>query len=102
MHIPNLLGQAEFSDAGPNKKVLYETPELTSILISLKGGQEIPAHTLSSEVIMHVISGEGSFYTGSGTSEVKEGSLVVCGPNEPHGIVAKTNMVVLVAKVAGR
>lgn len=102
MHIPNLASQAEFSDAGPNKKVLYETPELTSILISLKGGQEIPAHTLSSEVIMHVVSGEGSFYTGSGTSEVKEGSLVVCGPNEPHGIVAKTRMVVLVAKVAGR
>src|SRR4030065_2632626 len=102
MHIPDLASQAEFSDAGPNKKVLFETPELTSILISLKGRQEIPAHTLSSEVIMHVISGEGSFYTGSGTSEVKEGSLVVCGPNEPHGIVAKTDMVVLVAKVEGR
>ena len=102
MDIPNLLSQAEFSDAGPNKKVLYETPELTSILISLKGGQEIPAHTLSSEVIMHVVSGEGSFYTSSGTSEVKEGSLVVCGPDEPHGIMAKTGMVVLVAKVAGR
>jgi quercetin dioxygenase-like cupin family protein len=102
MHIPDLASQAEFSDAGPNKKVLYETPELTSILISLKGGQNIPAHTLASEVIMHVVSGEGSFYTGSGTPEVKEGSLVVCGPNEPHGIMAKTDMVVLVAKVAGR
>lgn len=102
MHIPDLASQAEFSDVGPNKKVLYETPELTSILISLKGGQEIPAHTLSSEVIMHVVSGEGSFYTSSGTSEVKEGSLVVCGPDEPHGIMAKTGMVVLVAKVAGR
>lgn len=102
MHIPDLASQAEFSDVGPNKKILYETPELTSILISLKVGQEIPAHTLSSEVIMHVVSGEGRFYTGSGTPEVKEGALVVCGPNEPHGIMAKTDMVVLVAKVAGR
>ena len=102
MHIPDLASQAEFSDAGPNKKVLYETPGLTSILVSLKGGQEILTHTLPSEVIMHVVSGEGSFHTGSGTSEVKEGSLVVCAADEPHGIVAKTNMVVLVAKVAGR
>lgn len=102
MHIQNLAGLAEFSDAGPNKKVIYETPELTSILISLKGGQEIPPHVLPSEVIMHVVSGEGSFHTGSGTPGVKEGSLVVCGPNEPHGIKAGTNMIVLVAKAAGR
>lgn len=102
MHIPDIASHAEFSNAGPNKKVLYETPVLTSILVSLKGGQEIPAHTLPSEVIMHVVSGEGSFYTGSGTQEVKEGSLVVCGPDEPHGIKAKADMVVLVAKAAGR
>ena len=101
MHIPNLISLAEFSDAGPNKKVLYDTPELKSILVSLKSGQDIPAHTTSSEVVMHVVSGEGSFYKGSDVPDVKEGALVVCGPNEPHGIKAKTDMVVLVAKVPG-
>lgn len=102
MHIPDITSLAEFSDKGPNKKVLYETPVLTSILVSLKGGQEIPAHTLKAEVIMHVVTGEGSFHTVSGAQAVKEGALVVCAPNEPHGIMAKTDMVVLVAKVAGR
>lgn len=99
MHINDLAAQAEFSDAGPKKKVLCETSSLTSILVALRGGHEIPAHTVGSEVVMHVIKGEGSFYTGSGTQEVKEGSLVVCAPDEPHGISAKSDMIVLVAKV---
>ena len=101
MHIPNLISQAEFSDAGPNRKTLYETPELVSILVSLKGGQEIPPHILPSEIVMQVVSGEGSFYKGNEMPDVKEGALVVCGPNEPHGIKAKTDMVVLIAKVPG-
>lgn len=102
MHIQDLAGQAVFSDEGPNKRILYESPELTSILVSLKAGQELPAHALASEVVMHVVSGEGFFYTGSGTPAVKEGALVVCKPNEPHGIIAKTDMIALVAKVPGR
>ena len=101
MHIPNLISLAEFSDAGPNKKVLAETPELTTILISLKGGQEIPAHFITSEIIMHVVSGDGVFYKGDGSPVVKTGSLVVFGPDEPHGVKAKTDMVVLVVKVHG-
>lgn len=99
MFIPNLLSLAEFSDSGPNKKVLYDTPELNSILVSLKSGQEIPPHSIPSQVIMHVVSGEGSFRKGSGTHEVKSGSLAVCGSNEAHGIRAKSDMVVLVTKV---
>lgn len=99
MHIPNLLSQAEFSDAGPNKKVLYDSPELASILISLKGGQEIPRHTVSSEVVMHVVTGNGNFYVGNDEPDVKAGSLVVCRPNEAHGMKAGSDMVVLVAKV---
>lgn len=102
MHIPELAAQAEFSDVGPKKKVLYETPALTTMLVALRGGHEIPAHTVNSEVVMHVIKGEGSFYTGSGTHEVKEGNLVVCAPDEPHGIAAKTDMIVLVAKAGER
>lgn len=101
MHIPDLLNHAEFTDSGPNKKVLAETPELTTILISLKAGQEIPAHSLPLEIIMHVVSGEGSFYKGTENPEVKSGALVVFEPNEPHGVRAKTDMVVLLVKVLG-
>lgn len=99
MHIPNLISQAKFSDAGPNKKVLFDSPELTGILVSLKGGIEIPPHSAPFEVVMHVVSGEGSLYKGTRTHEVKSGALTVFGSEEPHGIKAKSDMVVLVAKV---
>lgn len=99
MHISNLLSQAEFSDVGPNKKILYDAPEMRSVLFSLKGGQEVPRHTVSSEVVMSVVSGEGAFYVGNEASEVFNGSLVVCKPNEAHGMKAKGDMVVLVAIV---
>lgn len=99
MHIANLLSQAEFSDAGPNKKVLYDSPELTGILVALKGGQEIPAHSAPYEVVMYVVSGEGFFHKGDQTPAVKPGSLTVFGSDEPHGIKAKSDMVVLIAKV---
>lgn len=101
MHIPDLLSQTEFSDAGPNKKILYDSPEMVSILISLKGGQEIPRHIIKPEVVMHVVSGTGKFYVGNDEPEVKAGSLVVCKPNEAHGMKAGSDMVVLLAKVPG-
>jgi quercetin dioxygenase-like cupin family protein len=99
MHIPNLISQAEFSDEGPQRKAIYDAPEMRSVLFSLKSGQEVKPHIVSSEVVMYVISGEGSFRVGSETPDVKGGSLVVCKPNEAHGIMAKSDMVVLVAIV---
>lgn len=99
MHIPNLGSQAGFSDAGPNKKVLFDSPELTAILVSLKSGQEILPHSTSAEVVMHVVSGEGNIHKRDQTHEVKSGALTVFGFQEPHGIKAKSDMTVLVAKV---
>ncbi len=99
MHIANLAGQAVFSDSGPNKKVLFDSPELKAILVSLKSGQEILPHSTSDEIVMHVISGDGNIHKRDQSPAVNPGALTVFGFQEPHGVKAKTNMTVLVTKV---
>jgi quercetin dioxygenase-like cupin family protein len=79
----------------PDVKELYDSFRSKVVLFSLAEGQEIPPHVSSSEVIMLVMDGEGSFHSKNGETEVKAGTIAFCEPDEPHGMKAKEKMVVL-------
>lgn len=87
----------EFSDKKYVSKLLYDSEDIRLVLFCLNAGQEVPAHTSDSRVVMTVVEGEGSFIVGDKTPAVKPGYIAVCEPNESHGMSAKTKMLVLAA-----
>lgn len=101
MEAVNLLERISFLPDGPKKELLFDSEKMRVILFNLEKGQEIPPHTSTSEVLMYVVKGRGQFFVGDDVEEVEEGSLVVCKPEESHGMSATDRMTVL-AVVAPR
>ena len=89
------LKEAEFSLDRPVSKLLYDSEEMRIVVFGLNAGQEIPPHTTSSRVVLHVVQGKGDFLTGSGERPAHAGAFVVTEPNEPHGLKANEKTVLL-------
>lgn len=95
----NLKDYVEFSKEKYVSKILYDCDKVRMVLFCLEKGQEVHPHTVKPQVIMLVISGEGSLIVGNKTYAVKPDSVVVCESMEAHGIKADDRMVVLASIV---
>ena len=89
------LKEAEFSPDRPVSKHLYDSEAMRIVVFGLIAGQEIPPHTTPSRVALHMVQGKGAILTGSGERPVRAGAIVVTEPNEPHGLKADENTVLL-------
>lgn len=85
----------EFQKEGPRRQILFDSEKMRVVLFCLEAGQEIPAHTTTSELLMLALEGKGSFLVGGDVHPVKGGSAVACKSQEPHGMKAEERLVVL-------
>ncbi len=95
MEVVNLKGRISFLPDMVKKELLFDSEKMRVVLFNLEKGQEIPAHTSTSEVLMFLVKGKGRFLVGDKWEDVEEGAFVVCGSNEPHGMEATERMTVL-------
>lgn len=95
MELLNLKEKISFLPDVPKKELLFDSEKMRVVLFNLEKGQEIPAHTSESEVLMFLVKGQGRFLVGDKWEDVEEGAFVVCGGNEPHGMEATERMTVL-------
>ena len=95
------LKEAEFSEARPASKLLYDSEAMRVVVFGLLPGQEIPPHTAPSRVVLHIVQGRGVFLTGSGEQPAHSGAFAITEPNEPHGLKA-IEKTVLLAVIAPR
>lgn len=95
MPIIDISQGIKFNKERPVKKIIVDSENARVALICLSAGQQIEPHSSKSSVLMYAVSGEGKFSVGDKTSVVKAGTLAGCAPNEPHGITAETNLVVM-------
>lgn len=93
----DLEGELRFSSERYVTKIIHDSEKMRAVLFCLEPGQKVEPHTSPSEVVMFVARGAGRMTVGSETTPVKEGSLAVCPPHEPHGFEAEGRMVVLAA-----
>jgi len=89
------LKEAEFSPERPVSKLLYDSEAVRVVVFGLLPGQEIPPHTVTSRVVLHMVRGKGAFLTGSGEQPAHDGAFVITEPNEPHGLKADEKTVLL-------
>ncbi len=91
----NLFELAGFDPERPKPRLLVDSEEARVVLFSIRAGQVIPAHVSPSRVFMYCAQGTGTFLKGDAEVPVKPGTLVACEPDEPHGMSAAEDMLVL-------
>lgn len=93
------LAQSGFSEESFHRSLLHDSPYFKILNFNFKAGQELPVHShdIEGQVSILVFEGEGEFV---GKDDARfpaaPGDIVVCDIAEPHGIVARTDMKVLV------
>lgn len=93
-----LVHVSEFKEFDPERyisKLLHDSERIRVVLFCLEPGQEVAAHTSSSEVVFYVLEGNGRIMIGEEEVEAKAGSLITCPPQISHGLRAEDRLVVL-------
>jgi quercetin dioxygenase-like cupin family protein len=98
MEILDLFQKGRFDPSRMQMELIHDMYTFRIILFTFEPGQELPVHqhNADSEVSILVLEGKGEFIGGSEPVPAKEGSLLICKVNEPHGLRAKTRMRALV------
>lgn len=98
METKTIFDDIKYSDEGPMKKILVNKDENKVIRMCLKKGVQIPSHVKSHPVFFLVLKGKGIFTSKDGEKELGENQYISIDENEPRGIQALENLIILVVK----
>lgn len=86
----------------PATALIHDAPGARLVVFRIEPGQQVTRHTSPSTVILSIVSGNGIISGGDGERTVHPGELVVYEPNEPHGMQAVNEQLVIAAIIAPR
>ena len=86
----------------PAMTLLLDTADARLIVFRIAPGQAVPSHTSTSTVILTVVSGRGAVSGAEGELDVATGDVVAFAPQEPHGMYARAEELVLLATITPR
>ncbi len=94
----NIIDQGNFKAESLTNTLVHDSPYFKIINFNFEPGQELPVHShdIEGQVSILVLEGEGEFLTGDSTVAARQGDILICDIEEPHGIRAKDRMRVLV------
>jgi len=88
--------------ARPATALVHDSPDARVVLFRLEPGQEVAVHTSASTVLLTIISGSGTVTGAEGERAVKSGDIVAYEAQEPHGMRAGAERLVIAAVIAPR
>jgi len=91
--------ESEFSDKGMKKLLIHDSPYFRVLNFNFKSGQElgIHSHDVEGQLSIVVLEGEGEFLGKDGlTLPANTGDVLISDISEPHGILAISDMRVIV------
>jgi quercetin dioxygenase-like cupin family protein len=91
-----------FHSGRPAMTLMHDSPDVRLIVFRIPVGQEVPLHTSSATVLLHVLSGCGQVSDAKGDHAVHAGTVVAYEPREIHGMRAISEELVLLAIIAPR
>ena len=86
----------------PAMSLMHDGPDARLVLFRIAPGQSVPVHTSGSTVVLHVFSGSGLMSGSDGELAVRPGAVVAYEPQEPHGMRAPTEELIVLAVIAPR
>jgi len=94
---PSLEAEAPIPENGILSRTLHNDDHVKVVLFGFAAGQELSAHTAPMAASLQFVRGEARLTLGEDTREVSAGAFVHMPPQLPHGILAKTPVVMLLA-----
>jgi quercetin dioxygenase-like cupin family protein len=88
--------------ARPAMTVVHDAPDARLVVFRLGAGQAVPVHTSVSSVVLHIVSGTGMVSGADGERAVRAGIIVAYEPQEPHGMRALAEEMVVLAVITPR
>lgn len=88
-----------FEALGPKRVLVHDSPYFKILNFNFKPGQGLPVHSreVEGQLSILVLEGEGEFLAKDGaTIPAAPGDILIAEIAEPHGVMARTPMRVLV------
>lgn len=86
----------------PATALLHDSADARVVMFRIEPGQEVPVHTSTSTVLLVIVAGTGTVAGGDGDRRVGPGDIVAYDPQEPHGMRADGEQLVIAAIIAPR
>jgi len=83
-------------------RTLHDDDRLRVVLFGFSAGQELSEHTAKVPAVVHILEGEARLKLGEDTHEARAGAWAYMRPELPHGIYAKTPVVLLLLMLKQR
>jgi quercetin dioxygenase-like cupin family protein len=93
--ISDLAGEVQIPENGILSRTLYSDDHVKILVFGFAPGQELSAHTAPMSASIYIHSGEARLTLGADTFDVQAGAFVHMPPQLPHGILAKTPVIML-------
>ena len=94
-----LLNEIDMPDAGIVSHTLFNNDDVKIVLFGFAPGHELTEHTAPMPATIQILRGEATVTLGGEMLEVGTGCLIHMLPNLPHGITAKSPLLVLLTLV---
>lgn len=94
-HLVNLPELLEFSDHGPQARLLFDSQEARLVGFALRAGQEIPGHRSPSQLLVQVIQGNLIFTVADQPFALHPGMVLQVAPNIQHNLRATEDTLML-------
>jgi quercetin dioxygenase-like cupin family protein len=94
---PNLEAEVSIPENGILSRTLHNDDFVKVVIFGFAAGQELSAHTAPMAASLHFLRGEAKVTLGNDVHDVAAGAWVHMPPQLPHGIVAVTPVVMLLA-----
>lgn len=86
----------------PATALIHDSGDARVVLFRIEPGQQVPVHASASTVLLIVVSGAGVVAGATGDRDVHAGDIISYDRNEPHGMRAAKEALVIAAVIAPR
>ena len=95
----DLTGEIQVPEKGILSNTLFNDDAIKLVLFGFAPGQELTAHTAPMPATIQILSGKAEIKLGADTVQAGPGCLIHMQPQLPHGIVAKSPLLMLLTLV---
>ena len=97
--LANLHTEFALPEKGILSHVLHKDEHVNVTLFGFSAGEELSAHSAPTPAILYLLEGEANVQLGQDTVNAQAGSFVYMPPMLPHGILAKTQVRMLLIQM---
>ena len=94
-YFANIAAEVAVPPDGILSRTLHNDERLRVVLFAFSKGQQLSEHSASVPAVLHVLEGEAGLKLGPDVLEARAGTWVHMPANLPHGIEARTPLILL-------